>query len=88
MELRNELDDAVTVDVSVVPADANDPVVDDRYDLDAGETRTVSVAGSGPFQVAASMVDGPVESIFEHEWDAEADPTLAVSFRDSGVQYD
>ncbi len=88
MELRNELTEAVTAEVTVVPTDATDPVVDDRYDLDAGGTRTVTVAKRGSFRVSTSMVDGPVESIFEHQWNADADPTLTVTVHDSGVSYE
>ncbi|MFB6193434.1 MAG: hypothetical protein ABEI75_00080, partial [Halobaculum sp.] len=85
LRLRNELEYALTVSVEVSSVETDRTVLDDQYDVVSGGTRRVTVDGQPTFRVAVWMVDGPVESIFGHRWDATE--SLTVVCHENGIDF-
>lgn len=95
--LENEVTNAITAEVSVTPADGStesdedtteEPVLDKKYELDATSTKEVSLsAAPTEYVVSASMPDGPVESIWEHQWNVVSENSQTITFSENGVDF-
>ncbi|MFB6235543.1 MAG: hypothetical protein ABEH81_06735 [Halopenitus sp.] len=86
------IDDAgerIDAAVEVHTKSPNEVVWADTYELDDGERRTIDVQiEPGEYVLQCWMPDGPVETLFGHEWSTATEPSLQIRFHAGGIEFE
>lgn len=89
LTLINDVGKEIEVSVEVRTKTSDEVLWSDNYDLSDGEQRDVDVQiNPGEYVLRCWMPDGPVETLFGHEWSTTDEPSLSIRFSSSGVEFE
>lgn len=89
LTLVNDTGQGVDASIEVQRQTLEEPVWAGSYQLTDGAKRDVEVEiEPGEYVLRCWMPDGPVETLFGHEWHTAEEPSLRVGLHDGGVEFE
>lgn len=89
LTLVNDTGQQVDASIEVQRQAPEEIVWTESYQLTDGAKRDVEVeVEPGEYVLRCWMPDGPVETLFGHEWNTAKEPSLRVRLHDGGVEFE